>query len=150
MAPQGQSLENTLQNFVYPGKEIYKVAPRLKLLQRNSHALWIIIQCQVQKGYEKKIWRGGRIPYCTHSQKEGTSTSQEGRPWENIFTLNRVGACVTYPKGLRHGRKMSRACQPLLQSLLSEQPVFRIMRYMAVPVGKLFLGFKQDSLVGKC
>ena len=75
---------------------------------------------------DKNMERRRLILYCTHLQKEGTSTSQEGSLWENIFTPNRVGTCVTHPKGLRHGRKMSHASQPLLQSLLSEQPDFRI------------------------
>lgn len=86
----------------------------------------IIISMSSLIGLRDKNTERRLIPYCTHLQKEGTSTSQEGSLWENIFTPNRVGTCVTHPKGLRRGRKMSHASQSLLQSLLSEQPVFRI------------------------
>lgn len=40
---------------------------------------------------EKHVKRRSLLPYCTHSQKAGLPTFQEGRMQEDMFTANRSG-----------------------------------------------------------
>ena len=136
------------------------MGPRLTLLSGNSHSPSSTDHNIKSNRLREKIWRGKTDPCCTHSQKEGLPTSQESSTREDIFTANRRGVCVIYPKGPRRGRKVSSDSEQPLQALLSEQPVLRTHASSLprgtcpAPVGKplvvqLFLGPEWDSLVGR-